>query len=184
MKTIQAFLLTLALALHAGCSSTYSEKNLSNEPPPILRSNSRVYVAIPFDASFKKTVAQGSGKATGQTFYAAFSRYIKASFLGLGPESLDEALDSARRRRVEYLVYPNILLWQDRATEWSGRRDVLHLRVDLIDLSTSKVVFSREIEARGKWMTDGGESPTDLLAGPAEQYVNALFRRIERPSAF
>lgn len=183
MKMKPAILLCLAGMLFAGCTSTYTEKNATKEAPPILRSNSRVYVAIPFDASFKKTVAQGSGKATAQTFYAAFSRYIKATFLGLGPESLDEALDSARRRSAEYLVYPNISQWEDRATEWTGRRDALTLKVDLIDLSTSKVVFSREIQARGKWMSDGGDTPTDLLAQPAEQYVNALFRRIERPSA-
>jgi hypothetical protein len=184
MKALAPLLLIAAALLQAGCTSTYTEKIPSAEPPPILRSSSRVYVAIPFDATFKKSVAQGSGKTTGQAYYAAFSRYIKGTFLGLGAESLDEALDSARRRRAEYLVYPNILQWQDRATEWSGRRDALHLRVDLIDLSTSKVVFSREFEARGKWMTDGGDSPTDLLGEPAEQYVNALFRRIERPSAF
>lgn len=184
MKHTFALLLCLTGAFLAGCTSTYTEKNATNEPPPILRSSSRVYVAIPFDASFKKNVAQGSGKATAQTFYAAFSRYIKGSFLGLGAESLDEALQSARGKNAEFLVYPNILKWEDRATEWTGMRDVLALKVDMIELSTSKVVFSREINARGKWITDGGDAPTDLLGEPAEQYVNALFRRIERPSAF
>jgi hypothetical protein len=177
------FCCALAATLLSACTSTYSEKNVTQETPPILRSHSRVYVAIPFDASFKEKVAQGSGKSTAQAFFAAFSRHIKGTYLSLTPESLDEALDNARRINAEYLVYPNIMAWEDRATEWSGRRDRLELKVDLIDLRSSRVVFSREISATGKWMTDGGDSPNDLLIQPAEQYVNAVFRRIERPTS-
>jgi len=44
-------------------------------------------------------------------------------------------------------------------------------------------VFSREFEATGKFMTDGGETPKDLLDQPAEQFANSIFRRIEKPSA-
>jgi hypothetical protein len=173
----------LLLAFCLGCKSTYSEKNVTHEPPPILKSNSRIYVAIPFDGRFKDTVEQGSGKSTAQAFQAAFLRYTRSVYISKFPESVSEALETARRANLEYLLYPAILKWEDRATEWSGRRDRLALKVDLIDLSTSQVVFSREIEATGKWMTDGGDSPTDLVDEPAEQYVNALFRRVERPSA-
>jgi hypothetical protein len=149
----------------------------------LLRSNSRIYVAIPFDVSFKKTVAQGSGKQTAQSLFAAFSRYTKSVSLGKFPESVSEGLDSARQMNAEYLLYPNIIKWEDRATEWSGRRDRLELKIDLIDLNDSKVVFSREISGTGKWMTDGGESPNDLLEQPIEEYANALFRRIQKPSS-
>jgi hypothetical protein len=167
----------------AGCQTKYSEKNLTNEPPPILKSTSRIYVAIPFDASFKDTVAQDSGKLTAQAFQAALLRYTRSVYISKFPESASEALENARRANLEYLVYPAVVRWEDRATEWSGRRDRLTLKIDLIDLATSSIVFSRQIEATGKWMSDGGDSPRDLLTDPAEQYVNALFRRIERPSA-
>lgn len=166
-----------------GCTSTYSEKNTSTETPPILLASSRVFVAIPFDASFKDKVAEGSGKATAHAFYAAFARHLRSTFISRTPMSLAEALDSARALNTEYLLYPNITKWEDRATEYSGVRDKLELKVDFIELSTSRVVFSREISATGKWMSDGGESPVDLLDQPADQYVNSLFRRIERPSA-
>ena len=149
----------------------------------MLTSTVRVYVAVPFDASFKDEVAQGSGKRTAEALLVAFNRYTKSAYISKFPESLSEALESARRINAQYLVYPNIIRWEDRATEWSGRRDRLELKVDLIDLATSRVVFSREISATGKWMSDGGDTPIDLLEQPSEQYVNALFRRIERPSA-
>jgi hypothetical protein len=62
-------------------------------------------------------------------------------------------------------------------------RDKLAVRAELIEVPTGRVVFSREFEATGKFMTDGGESPKDLLDQPAEQFANTIFRRIEKPSA-
>jgi hypothetical protein len=179
-----AFLVLLAgFSLLSACKSTYTENDLSTEAPPVLKSNSRIYVAIPFDATFKKEVMQGSGKQTAQAFQVALLRYTRSVYMSKYPESLSEAMEIARKGYMEYVLYPTIVKWEDRATEFSGRRDRLTVKADLIDLSTSQVVFSREIEATGKWMTDGGESPKDLLDQPAEQYANALFRRIEKPSA-
>jgi hypothetical protein len=165
------------------CKSTYSEKDLSAGMPPVLKSNSRIYVASPFDATFKKEVVQGSGKLTAQAFQVAFLRYTRSVYMSKFPESLGEALEIARNGHMQYVLYPTIVKWEDRATEFSGRRDRVTVKADLIDLSTSEVVFSREIEATGKWMTDGGDSPKDLLEQPAEQYANAVFRRVEKPSA-
>jgi hypothetical protein len=172
-----------ALTVFTGCKSTYAEKDLTETPPPILKSNSRIYVAIPFDATFKKEVMQGSGKETAQAFQAAFMRYTRAVYTSKYPESVGEALEIARKGDMQYVLYPTIVRWEDRATEFSGRRDRLTVKADLIDLSTSTVVFSREIEATGKWMTDGGETPKDLLDQPAQQFANAVFRRVEKPSA-
>ena len=182
-RSISFFATALVALLATACKTTYTEKNLTSEPPPILRSTSRIYVAIPFDASFKDVVAEDSGKLTAQAFQAALLRYTRSVYTSKYPESVSEALDNARRGNLEYVIYPTIVRWEDRATEWSGIRDRMALKVDLIELNTSTIVFSREVESTGKWMTDGGESPRDLLAEPAEQYVNALFRRIDRPSA-
>ena len=122
----------------AGCKSTYSEKSLSNEPIPMLGNRSRIYIAVPFDASFKGKVMQFSGKQTADALFSAFSRHTKSVYISKFPESLAEALESARQRGAEYLVYPTLEQWEDRATEWSGRRDRLKVKVDTIDLSSSR----------------------------------------------
>ena len=121
---------------------------------------------------------------TAQAFQAAFMHYTRSVYISRFPESSAEALENARRASLDYMVYPTIVRWEVRATEWSGRRDQLALKVDLIEVSTGNVVFSREIESTGKWMSDGGDSPRDLLTEPAEQFANAIFRRVDRPSAF
>jgi len=166
------------------CHSTYSETNLSTQPPPILRNTSRIYVAIPFDATFKGKVAEHSGKQAADALAEAFSKNTRSVYSSKFPESLSEALESARKFNAEYLIYPVLLKWEDRTTEYSGRRDKLEMRVDTIDLSNSTVVYSEMIDATGKWMTEGGDTPGDLLQQPCQSYVNSLFRHIETPSAF
>jgi hypothetical protein len=166
-----------------GCKSTYSQKDLTTEPPPLLRGTSRIYVAVPYDASFKNQVALNSGKHTAEALYVALQHYSRSVYMGRFPESAVEAAESAKQHGSEYLIYPHIVKWEDRATEYSGIRDRLELKIDLISLSDGKLAFSREIEATGKWLTEGGDSPDDLLQQPLEEYVNALFRKVERPSA-
>ncbi len=169
--------------LLAGCQSTYSEQDLSKTTPPLLRNTSRIYVAIPFDVSFKHKVAQNSGKQTADALASAFQKNTRSVYESKYPESMTEALDSARKYSAEYLVYPMLLKWEDHSTEYSGVRDKLQVRIDTIDMSNSTVVYSKMIEATGKWMSDGGDSPSDLLGEPSQSYVNSLFRHIETPSA-
>jgi len=177
------FAICIGLMCLTGCKSTYSETNVTTEPPPLLGNSSRIYVAVPFDASFKNQVALSSGKRTAETLFVAFNRYTRSVHMGKFPESASDALENARRFNAEYLVYPNIVKWEDRATEYSGVRDRLELKIDLVNLQDAKLAFSREISATGKWMTEGGDTPGDLLEQPIEEFVNALFRRVEKPSA-
>lgn len=183
IRAASRFALLCGCVLLAACKSTSSHKDNTAGPAPILRTSSRIYVATPFDASYKNKVAQGSGKQTAEAFGAALTRYTKSVYTGKTPESATDALDNARRYNADYLVYPTIVRWEDHATEWSGVRDQLELKVDLLDLSDGHLAFSREIRATGKWMTDGGDTPGDLLAQPVEQFVNTLFRHVETPSA-
>jgi len=173
----------LALGLLAGCKSSYSEKQLSQGPPPLVGNNARIYIAKPFDAVDRKKVAMESGKQAADSLFAAFSRHTRYIYAGKSSESVSEGLDSARKVRADFMVYPTLIEWTDRATEFSGRRDRLKLKVEVIELAESKVVFAQEIEATGRWMTDGGDTPADLLDQPLQNLVNSLFRRVERPSA-
>ena len=57
MPSLRNFICIVVLApILAACKSTYSEKNLTNEPPPILRSNSRIYVACQTSDDFSYVV--------------------------------------------------------------------------------------------------------------------------------
>lgn len=178
------WILTILIsALGLGCEHTYKETKIGNQPAPTLRSDARVYIARPFDVEYKKQVIQNSGKNTASALLDSFNRFTKSAFAGKMPESLPQALESARKIHAQYLVYPHILRWEDHSTEFTGIRDKLKLDLSLIDTESGSTVFAREIDARSRWMTDGGDTPQDLLSSPVDNFVASLYRVIETPTS-
>jgi hypothetical protein len=59
----------------------------------------------------------------------------------------------------------------------------LRLKVDLVEVNTGAVVRSTTIDGKGRWMTEGEDTPQDLLAEPVEKFVRSLFRLSYTPSA-
>jgi hypothetical protein len=170
--------------LSLGCQHTFKETKIGEGPTPILRNDTRVYIARPPDAVYKKTVAQNSGKHVAAALLDAFSRNTKGAFMGKNPESVTEALETARRINAKYVVYPHILRWEDHLTEFTGIRDKLELRIELLDVEGGGgVVYAKEIEAKSRWMTDGGDTPQDLIGEPVDHFVALLFRTIEAPTS-
>lgn len=183
-KSSAAWLLGAAFLLAStGCKHTYQEKKVGEKEAPVLTSNTRIYVGRPYDTTYKEKVVHNSGKSIAEAVLIALNRNTKAAAMSRRPQSVPEALEAAIQYRAEFLIYPVILHWEDRATEMSGRRDKLSFRLDMYEVGTGEVVFSKEVEAKSRWMTDGGDSPTDLLQEPIDTYVQGLFRRLEAPSS-
>ncbi|MGV3774674.1 MAG: DUF4823 domain-containing protein [Verrucomicrobiales bacterium] len=165
----------------SGCKNTYKEQSEFKLAPKLQQDN-RIFVAMPFDAVFKGRVMFKSGKNVASTISEAFGRYGRGVFVSKQPQSLSESMESARGVRAEYLIYPTIVTWEDRATEWSAMRDKLVLRMDVIEVANGQTVYSRTVTGRGKWMTEGGDTPSDLLDDPVESFANDLYKKHEIPS--
>lgn len=60
---------------------------------------------------------------------AAISEAIRYSFrhatVGMLPESLPQALRSADRNAADFLLFPSIMVWDDRASTWTETFDAL-----------------------------------------------------------
>src|SRR4051812_17947803 len=134
VQMFRTILLSASVAVAAiGCKSAVDQKTtvVAPEAAP-LRGNSRVYVAMPEDALDKKEMDQESGKRTALAIKDAFKLHTKNVATGRTPETPEEALSNARQLSYEYLAMPTILKWQDRPTEWTGVRDKLELKIDII----------------------------------------------------
>jgi hypothetical protein len=178
------FVAALLIFGATGCQSTIRQTNTDVAPTGApLRAGSRVYVAMPEDAIDKKNPVMGSGKRTSLAIQDAFKRHTRNVLMSRAPETLEEALDHARDLSYEYVAFPTIIKWQDRPTEWTGVRDKLQIKIDLLAASTGEVLRSTMIEGTGKWMTDGDDAPQDMLAEPVDKFVRALFRITYTPSA-
>ena len=131
----------MLLALLPGCQHTYQETRVeSSKPRQQLDANAIAYVSIPPDAKLRKGFAENSGKVTANAVREAFARYFKRVYVGRRIETFEEGLASARSYQWSYFIYPVILRWEDRATETSGRRDLLELQMRVVDTATGESV--------------------------------------------
>jgi hypothetical protein len=178
-------LMAAALALAGiGCESTVKQTTTEAGPAGApLRNGSRVYVAMPEDAIDKKEHVMGSGGRVAMALQDALKRHTRNVVTAKTPETLEEAVNQARDISYEYVVFPAILKWQDRATEWTGVRDKLQVKIDLVAVDSGAVVRTTMIDGKGKWMTDGEETPQDMLAEPVDKFVRAMFRVTYTPTA-
>ena len=71
---------------------------------------------------------------------------------------------------------PEILHWEDRATEWSGKSDRIEIQLVIYDAVTRKELANSSYTGTSKWATFGGDHPQDLLPEPTYQYVNGLYQ--------
>jgi hypothetical protein len=81
----------------------------------------------------------------------------------------------AKQANYKYLVYPTILEWEDRATEWSMLPDRASINVDIVDVTDGRTIESVVINDKSGIATLGGDHPQDLLPIPVEEFVSTLF---------
>ncbi len=88
-------------------------------------------------------------------------------------EDFDQALNSARIGGYSYLVFPTILHWEDRATEWNFMRDKVEVKIDIVDVFSGEAESSTVIDGRSGIATLGGDHPQDLLPDPINEYFRS-----------
>jgi hypothetical protein len=76
---------------------------------------------------------------------------------------------------VDYFVVPEILHWEDRNTEWSGKKDTLEIKLSVFDAADGTTLATTIISGKSKWATFGGDHPQDLLPEPVNRYVETLY---------
>jgi hypothetical protein len=161
----------------AGCSSSYKFA----APTVVgdrLDASRGVAISKPANGVFNGTAYGQSGRMTADAVRSAFARH--ADHVALianchGPDCLGH-LDSAT---FGYYVQPEILHWEDRATEWSGKSDRVEIRMTVYDTATSERLAHGTYSGKSKWATFGGDHPQDLLAKPTGRFVADLYQQPE-----
>ncbi|ELW8199044.1 DUF4823 domain-containing protein, partial [Yersinia enterocolitica] len=67
------------------------------------------------------------------------------------------------------------LHWEDRATEWSGKPDIIAIKITVYNAASDNIISSTIINGKSKWATFGGDHPQDLLAKPVSEYISSLY---------
>lgn len=172
MRIIVSFLLFTLL----GCVHTYEVQPSSpSGQASRIANESSILVGVSRDGRFGSRVYAGSGEMTTQAIVAAISAHVRVVRSASDVLSLEENLVVARAEKLQYLIYPRILHWEDRATEWSRIPDRVSVRLDLAKVSTGEIVNSTTISGKSRWATFGGDHPQELLPEPLRRYAESLF---------
>ncbi len=132
-------------------------------------------IAKPKDGKYAEINYNNSGEMTRD---ALFNELI---ILGVkaGKEDVTQKkatlLINARIKGFNMLIFPTILQWEDRATEWSGKRDRAKIQLETIDVETEKTIDNSILVLVGTWWTLGGHHPQDMVNEIVEEYFNQLF---------
>jgi hypothetical protein len=164
-----------AFALLSGCADTHQLARATGKGLTSDRQAS-AYVALPQDGHLGQIAYSGSGALTSQAVAVAFSPYLRRVTVGIKTEDFSAAQQTAKAGAFTYLLYPDILHWEDRATEWSGRPDQAAVKVSIIDARTGETLDSAVVSGKSGLATFGGDRPEHLLPKPLADYAATLFR--------
>ena len=154
----------------SGCTATYKQEVLTQPSTNLVRGKS-VAIATPTNGFYETEEYRASGKMTSLAIQSAFSHF--SSTITVIPECKN--LLCIRDSNHYYYVIPEILHWEERATEWSGKPDRIQVKISVYDNMTLKELASTIISGTSKWATFGGDHPQDLLVEPINTYVQSLY---------
>jgi hypothetical protein len=165
--------IVFAAVFVVGCSSSYHSMTLVTPTAKLERGRS-VLVAMPKNGSYANREYTSSGQQTANAIRAVFAKYSNAVTISPSCAAV-ECLRSQGADSYDYLVIPEILQWEDRATEWSGLPDRIEIKLVVIDSRSEKELSSSTVSGVSKWATLGGDHPQDLLPGAVGTYVETLY---------
>lgn len=168
------FIIVVIISISSGCADTHQlikVGNTSHKLDPLKKA----YISIPRDGKYGHINYKGSGVNVSQIILMSFSKYSNTVEIGHQHLPFDKALSYAKENKYDYLVFPTILEWEDRATEWSGIPDKASIKITIIDVDSGRTMGSAIIKGKSGIATFGGDHPQDLLPKPVEKYISDMF---------
>jgi hypothetical protein len=158
--------------LIVGCASTYEQVHVT-APTVKLERGKSILIALPANGKYETIDYTESGRMTAAAVNSAFAKY--SDNISIVDECQDLECLQSKAAAVDYFVVPEILHWEDRNTEWSGKKDVIEIQIAIVDAASGSALATSVISGKSKWATFGGDHPQDLLPEPLQAYVDSLY---------
>jgi hypothetical protein len=169
IKLVSAFSILFVL----GCSSTYKHTELKL-PIAKLDPSLGVLISIPDDGWYGEHQYQNSGRMTANAVRNAFSKLVSRVDV-IDNCKGEECLNNLNVEKYGYFVKLIIMHWEDRATEWSGKKDRIEIQIIIYETINKIELANFSYTGSSKFLTFGGDHPQDLLPEPTKELVNKLY---------
>jgi hypothetical protein len=170
----KSMMIMLVLIVSA-CADTARIKTDTTYESVALDNQHRVYVSMSADGRYGSKYYSDSGQTVSTLIQAALLKHMVHVDKAMIVQSYTEALESAKEKNYDYLVFPTILHWEDRATEWSAISDKVQIKILIVDVNRDKTISSAIIDGKSGLATFGGDHPQDLLPEPIGEYIDTFF---------
>ena len=170
---MRTFVVIMIVVLISGCTATYQQQ-IVKHPTSTLERSKGVFISTPKNGWYGKIEYKNSGKMTANAVKAAFLRYSNNVYVSEQCLALD-CLKIIPTDQYGYYVQPEILHWEDRATEWSSLPDRIEIKITVYDAKLGYEIAASVLNGKSKWATFGGDHPQDLLPEPVNKYVESLY---------
>ena len=161
--------------LLVSCTAHFQQIDITSKPQAKLDSQGKVLIATSQDGRYGTINYSESGQMTSKAIMTAFARHTKHASITTTCSSIDSCLNEAKENGSSYLVYPEILHWEERATEWSGKPDRIEVKITLFTVDNGEIIHSAILSGRSKWVTFKWDHPQDLLPSPMNTYASSLY---------
>jgi hypothetical protein len=170
---IRIMLILSAIAIMAGCSASYKHDLLSTPSTKLLKGKS-IVITTPSNGYYGDEEYSSSGKMTVTAVRSAFAKFSNNVTITANCKELS-CLKESSSPKSDYYVIPEILHWEERATEWSGMPDKIKVKLSIYESQNWRELSSNIISGESKWATFGGDHPQDLLPEPLGNYIDSLY---------
>ena len=167
------FILFFIAYILVGCTATYTRIDLT-EPSSKLSKEKSVLIVTPTNGFYLNKEYTASGRRTALSVRSAFAQHANNVTVLAGCKKLI-CLQKTYATNYDYYVIPDILHWEDRATEWNAMPDSIEIKIIIYESKSWKELASTIIYGKSKFWTFGGDHPQDLLAEPLNKYIDSLY---------
>lgn len=171
LTIICTLIITLLLT---ACADSHNSSKIVSTGTSIDPSQT-VYVSMSEDGVYGDIDYRGSGKNTTQIIKSAVLKKTNNVIASKQAENIDEAVLSAKQHNADFVIYPIIMHWEDRATEWSSIPDKVEIKISIIEIISQDIVEEIIIKGKSGIATFGGDHPQDLLVDPIEKLIKNLY---------
>ena len=82
-----------------------------------------------------------------------------------------DAIKIAKQKDASYLIVPDLLHWEDRATAWSGYRDKVKIELRFLSLNPIETISSQTYYTTNNSITFLNTKPEDLLDERFDKFI-------------
>jgi hypothetical protein len=145
MKLFKNIAFVCSLLLFSGCSNgiSYITPMINSDKKIVINQNEKIYIALSKNGIYKNQIYINSATAVSNNIYNILTSYTDKIEIAKVNETLEETITYAKQNNIKYIIYPTIMHWEDRATQWSGRLDRVSINILIYDvIQDKKLVYS------------------------------------------